>query len=296
MTNWPVLHGGNGKALNTGEEFLAGQECCGNNADWNFRARYKELIMQPYWNLNVDKLIPLQNIIADGGSAVRDNILKRQETYGVAFALILGCAVGVLAAIANRQGPADTCATETHDEYRMECWLHQFFAGMAVGTSIMVEMIVLNNIAFVSTTSTKHAAWTVDNYQWLFSAPVKFGIPLTLLPLCLAVAMSISVNMVALEGSYQYPPSLTVYVFLVITFLIMLVQAYGLDFVKRKRIAAEAKAHFPEVDFPDDCFSYPVERNPDQVPLMSEFNASSATEKTPDSEQAAGSEEAPVYE
>ena len=164
--------------------YLAGQECCGDNREWNFRARYREVVMSPRWKWDFPKIQAFQNVIADGGSTVKDNVLKRQETYGVAFALVLGCSIGVLAAIANQMGPQATCSVTTIELLKTECMLQQLFAGTAIGASILVEIIVLNNIAFVSGVASMHVAYTIDNYQWLFSIPSVVGIPLTLMPLC----------------------------------------------------------------------------------------------------------------
>merc|ERR1711966_344075 len=119
-------------------ELLADQECCGSNHLWNFKDRYHEEVDKPRWMWDLTKLVSFQNIIADGGDDVKNNILKRQETYGVAFALILGCAIGVLAAIANQQGPEGMCHTTPVKSLKVECYIQQLMAAVSVGVSIMI--------------------------------------------------------------------------------------------------------------------------------------------------------------
>jgi len=244
--------------------FLADQQCCGDNRDWNFNDRYRELVEDPKWRWDLTKLVSFQNIIADGGASVKDNILKRQETYGVAFALILGCAIGVLAAIANQQGPEGMCHTTKVESIKIECYMQQLMAALSVGVSILIEMIVLNNINFVSSVATIHVAYTIDKYQWLFTLPATSGIPATLIPLCLSVGMGISVNQVATEGSFAYPPSATIYVFLLFTFGAMIAQSYFLGKAKRQRVEDDARAYFGTELVPYDDGHVPE----DQVPLM----------------------------
>jgi len=245
-------------------ELLADQECCGSNHLWNFKDRYHEEVDKPRWMWDLTKLVSFQNIIADGGDDVKNNILKRQETYGVAFALILGCAIGVLAAIANQQGPEGMCHTTPVKSLKVECYIQQLMAAVSVGVSIMILMIVLNNINFVSSVATIHVAYTIDKYQWLFTLPANIGIPMTLIPLCLSIGMAISVNQVATQGSFLYPPSAIIYVFLMFTFFAMVAQSYFLGDAKRKRVEDDARAFFGAEVVPHDDDHVPEDR----VPLM----------------------------
>ena len=64
-------------------------------------------------------------ILASGGAGVPEDILKRQETYGVAFALVLGCALAVMALASNQQGADIVCNIGPKD-IKDQCWAEQF--------------------------------------------------------------------------------------------------------------------------------------------------------------------------
>merc|ERR1712096_69117 len=67
--------------------------------EWTFRECYRAGIDKPLWRWHISELRPYQNILSEGAGKVRENVLKRQETWGVAYALILGCAISVLAGV-----------------------------------------------------------------------------------------------------------------------------------------------------------------------------------------------------
>lgn len=220
----------------------------------------------------------MQNILVSGGAGVRENILKRQETYGVAFALILGCALAVMALAGNQQGPDAVCNIGPK-EIKDQCWTQQFASGVSVGTSLLIEMVVLANIAFVSTISEPHLGYVVYHYQWMFSLATGFGVPICLSSMIAATGLSISINMQEKE-TMNYWPSLCVYAFMALTLLIMLVQGWFLHSVKLTIAAHNASKHFPELDF-ESCglCGEPIKRSGETVPLKN--TETDDTEKNP---------------
>merc|ERR1711924_128667 len=244
---------------------LAGQigpePAAADRDEWSFLDSYKEHVTRPKYRWNLNVIVPFQNIITSGGGAVRDNILKRQETYGVAYALILGCSLAVLVIPANLMGPDTPCA----DSLYTLCYTQQVLSGVAVGASLLVELVVMNNIAFVSSASTVHIGYIVYNYQWMFTIPTATGLQLTLIPMIFATGLGMSI---CGNGKFAYGPALILYTFLFLTLVVYGFQSWFLTRVKKIIVAETAKNHFPELDFVS-CGEYGdiTERDPENMPL-----------------------------
>merc|ERR1712086_320063 len=127
------------EALSSTPDPVAGQVGPSTASTWSFRDSYLEHVSKPKWRWDLSVITPMQNILVSGGAGVRENILKRQETYGVAFALILGCALAVMALAGNQQGPDAVCNIGPK-EIKDQCWTQQFASGVSVGTSLLIEI------------------------------------------------------------------------------------------------------------------------------------------------------------
>ena len=151
-----------------------------------------------------------------------------------------------------------------------ECTWQQAMSAISIGFSIMAELIVLNNIAFVSVCSTAHIAYIIDQYHFFFQWPASnFCIALTLVPLLVSVAMTISVNMNRVNFGLSYGPSLFVYIAGGLTALLVCIQYYVFRTVKIDAMLDRAKLHFPELDFDVMPWEHPKVKSSERVGLLS---------------------------